>query len=107
MSVHTHPITLRGFELSRDGSGFYVKEQRLLYDLENKHYYNEMYPHSQLYIFTGLSKDDAINLVRTWLSFFDDIELMRHGLVSVNDLYDQVKELPPPIVVNDDDKDMN
>ncbi len=101
-------VTQRGYELVRDGAAFYVKEQRLLYDLDSKQYYSESYHHSQLYVFTGVSKDDCLTLVRSWLAFFDDQELMRYALIAVDDLYDQVKLLTAPVVHdNDDDKDMN
>jgi hypothetical protein len=82
-------------------------ESRLLYDNDNHHPYVEEFYHSQLTIFVGINKEHARRMLYSWLHFFEDAELYARADEELEILFSQVKQLPPVVVMGDDDKSVN
>ena len=75
--------------------------------METKFSYVEEFYHSQLSIFIGVSKEDSWQMLKAWVGFFEDAELLGEAGELHEDMYAQQKLLTGAPVLNDDDKDMN
>lgn len=85
-------ITKKGYQLIRNDFSFNVREMRLAWSETANQSHSDLWFHSQLNVYSGISKSDCRTLVMTWLSFFDDSELIEHASKEIEELFSQ--ELP-------------
>ena len=98
--------TKKGYSIYRAGTNFVVQETRIKFDEASEDVFAELDYHSQLIIFVGMGHDACKNMIRSWLSYFDDEDLIAMALEEVDSLFEKTKLLPIAVTC-EDDKDMN
>lgn len=100
-------MTKKGYALERQENCFIVKEIRMCFDYDTQLSYVEEEYHSQISVFVGIGKRDCLKMIKAWLSFFEDEEMLAQAELDIDELFRQQKMLPIQVTVGSDDKDMN